>query len=230
LFQIALESKTYIMLHNINISIHVLAGILAIITAIFAYATTKGGTKHKISGRIFLILIGIVIITAFAGVLVFRDRPFLTIVTFLSFYTSYSGYRVLKTKENGFQFIDFMVMLLVILVAVSFVIKMQSSNIIWHASVVYYLLFYLFLIVGFDMLRYFIPNLIRNPRFWVYDHIYKITGSFTALISAGAGAMLEEWQPYNQIIPALFSTIWLIVCLVYFSKYAKAPNVKLSAK
>lgn len=128
---------------------------------------------------------------------------------------------MLKTKAEGFQLVDFAVMLLVLGMATSFVMRISASNEVWHTSVVYYLLAYVFAIVGFDMTRYFFPHLIRHPRFWVYDHIYKMTASFGALISAGAGTVLGAWQPYNQIIPAVFSTIWLGGCLIYFSKYAR---------
>ncbi len=212
------------MLHEFNILVHISTGILAIFVALFAYATNKGSSKHKIAGRIFLFLMAAVIITAFNGVLIFRDRPFLTVVTFLSFYTSYSGYRVLKTKEKGFQLIDFIIMCFVLVVAIMFVRKIQSANILWHGSVVYYLLFYLFLIVTFDLLRYLKPKIITHPKFWVYDHIYRMTASFSALISAGAGTVFSKWEPYNQIVPAVLTTLWLVGCLFYFSKYARVDG------
>lgn len=210
------------MLQSINISIHILFGIIAIFIGLAPYLTEKGGRYHRLSGRLFLGLMAIVIITALNGVIFFRDRPFLTIVTLLSFYTSYSGYRVLKTKEKGFTQPDFMVMLLVIGMALYFVAHFKTANILWHASVVYYLLGYVFVIVGFDLIRYFFPNLIRVKNFWLYDHIYKMTASFSALISAGAGTVLVAYEPYNQILPAIFSTIWLVFCLLYFPRRMKA--------
>ena len=211
-------------MHELNILVHVIAGILGIFVAGFAYATQKGGSKHKLAGRIFLLLMAVVIITAFNGVLFFRDRPFLTIVTFQSLYTTYSGFRVLKTKEKGFALVDFIVMCLVLVVTISFIWRIQSANILWHNSILYSILSYLLMIIAFDMLRFFRPQLIKNPRFWVYDHIFKMTGSFSALISAGAGTVMAKWEPYNQIIPAIFTTIWLIGCLIYFSKYAKSKQ------
>lgn len=75
------------------------------------------------------------------------------------------------------------------------------------------------------MLRYFRPKLINNPRFWIYDHIYKMIASFSALIAAGAGTVLTKWEPYNQIVPAAFTTLWLIACLFYFSKYARVDKI-----
>lgn len=206
------------MLQHINIFIHILFGTIAIFIGLAPYFTEKGGRYHRLFGRIFLVLMAIVIITALNGVIFFRDRPFLTIVTLLSFYTSYSGYRVLKTKEAGFMRQDFMVMLLVIGMALYFVAHFQTANILWHASVVYYLLSYVFILVGFDIIRYFFPSFIQVKRFWVYEHIYKMTGSFTALVSAGAGTVLTAYEPYNQIIPAVFSSIWLVFCLLYFPK------------
>ena len=206
------------MAHSINIILHVLTGTIAIVIGILAYTSQKGGKRHKRYGRTFLWFMTIVILTAMNGVLFFRDRPFLTVVTFLAFYTSYSGYRVLKTKETGFQLIDFLVMLVVFIVAISFVVRMESANILWNAKVVYYLLGYVLLIVSFDMVRFFFPQLIKSPKFWIYDHIYKMTGSFTALISAGVGTVFANYEPLNQIMPAIFGTVWLVFCLVYFPR------------
>lgn len=212
------------MLQSINIFTHVLVGTIAIFIGLAPYFTKKGGRYHILSGRLFLGLMAIVIITALNGVLFFRDRPFLTIVTLLSFYTSYSGYRVLKTKEKGFTRQDFMVMLLVIGMALYFVVHFQTANILWHISVVYYLLGYVFAIVGFDMIRYFFPNLVQIKKFWLYEHIYKMTGSFSALISAGAGTVFSAYEPYNQIVPAIFSTFLLVFCLLYFPRRMKTKS------
>jgi len=206
------------MLHNINIIVHITAGIIAILIGIIPYISQKGGKKHRQYGYIFLGLMAIVIITALNGVVFFRDRPFLTVVTFQSFYFSYSGFRVIKTKEKGAELADFLVMLLVAIVGVSFLWKVKDANVLWNKAVVYYLLGYLFLIITFDLLRYFLPNLIKSKRFWLYEHIYKMTGAFTALFSAGMGTVLSNWQPYNQIIPAVFGTFWLVFCLIYFPR------------
>ena len=206
------------MLHDLNILIHVLFGTLAFFIGLAPYFTKKGGKYHVLYGRLFLGLIAIVILTALNGVLFFRDRPFLTIVTLLSLYTSYSGYRVLKTKEKGFALQDFAMMMLVMGMSIYFVIHFQTANIVWDAAVVYYLLGYVFLLVGFDIIRYFFPSLIRIKRFWLYEHIYKMTGAFSALLSAGAGTVLTGYEPYNQIIPASISTIWLVFCLLYYPR------------
>ena len=206
------------MLQSINISIHILFGIIAIFIGLAPYFTKKGGRYHRLFGRLFIVLITVVIITAFNGVFFFRDRPFLTIVTLLSSYTTYSGYRVLITKEKGFTKQDFAFMLLVLGIAIYFLTHFQTTNVFWHQSVVYYLMGYFFLLVIFDIIRYFFPSIIQIKQFWLYEHIYKMTGSFSALISAGAGTVLVAYEPYNQIIPATLTTLWLIFCLIYFPR------------
>jgi len=214
------------MIHHANIIIHVLAGIIAMLIGVGAYASAKGGNTHKRFGRWFLYLMAVVIVTALNGVIFFRDRPFLTVVTFLSFYMAYSGFRVLKTKDKGFARVDFLVMIVVLVILGLFVNNFRSANILWNPFVVYYLSAYLGLVLLFDISRFLKPNLIRNPRFWLYDHIWKMTGAFSALISAGAGTVFSEYEPLNQIVPAVVTSIWLIFCLVYFPK--KMKQVQLS--
>ena len=207
------------MLHSINIFVHILAGMIAIIFGIRAYAAPLGSEKHRKAGRYFLGFMAIVLLTAISGVLFFIEQPFLTVVTFQSFYTSYSGYRVLKTKERGFQTIDFLVMLFVAAVGLSFLLRMHALEYFWNKNIVYYLLIYLFMIVGFDIIRFLQPNLIKVKGFWLYEHIYKMTSAFTALVSAGFGSVFLSWEPYNQIVPAILGSWWLIFCLIYFPRF-----------
>lgn len=212
------------MLHQANIIIHVLAGILAMLIAIVPYASQKGGATHNRYGRIFLYLMAVVIITALNGVIFFRDRPFLTVVTMQSFYLAYSGYRVLKTKTTGFTTMDFSVMVIVLFSLLLFLWDFRNANILWSPVIVYYLCGYLILILAFDILRYFVPGLIKYKRFWIYEHIWKISGAFGALVSAGAGTVFAQYEPWNQIVPAAFTTWWLIFCLFYFPR--KVPSKK----
>lgn len=212
------------MLHNLNILIHVMAGILGIVVGIMAYASPKGGRQHAQWGKIFLYLMALVILTALIGTLFFVIQPFLTVVTFQSFYYSYFGYRVLQTKDRRFSRFDFMVMLLVFTIIGAFLSKLYLDNsiIVWNRSVVSYMLLYIGTIVCFDMLRYLFPRHLKMPKgFWLYDHVFKMTSAFVALVSAGVGSVLVAWEPFNQIIPAALGTQWLIFCLIYYPRALK---------
>lgn len=212
------------MLHSLNIFIHVLAGTLGILVGVLAYTSQKGGAKHALWGRIFLLLMGLVVLTALNGLLFFVIQPFLAVVTFKSFYYSYSGYRVLQTKDKRFSPVDFLVMVLVLLVIGGFLAKLYLDNsiVVWNRSLVYYMLCYIGTIVSFDMLRYLFPKLLKMRQgFWLYEHVFKMTSAFVALVSAGMGSVLVAWEPFNQIIPAILGTHWLIFCLIYYPRALK---------
>lgn len=191
---------------------------------IIAYASVKGGANHRKYGRWFLGFISVTILTAALGVLIFRDRPFLTVVTVQAAYMAFSGFRALKRKNGPFEWIDVLVLAGITLLVGNFFYKLQSANIVWGQEVVWYLLFYLCFILAFDWLRVFWPRLVKQPRFWLYDHIFRMTGAFTALISAGLGTVLVGWGPWTQIGPAIVATWWIIFCLVWFPRRYKSAT------
>jgi len=218
------QPKQLFVLHHINISIHVLSGLVAIIMGIIAYASVKGGATHRKFGRWFLGFISITIITAALGVLVFRDRPFLTVVTVQAAYMAFTGFRVLKRKNSPFEWIDILALVAVILLVGNFFFKLQSANVVWSQQIVWYILSYLCLILAFDLLRVFFPSLVKHPNFWLYDHIFRMTGAFTALVSAGMGTVMSGYGIWTQIGPAIVATWWIIFCLIWFPRRYKATS------
>lgn len=206
------------MVHEINIAIHVIAGSLGLGIGLIPFVSKKGGQKHKLFGKIFLALISISIITAFNGVLFFRDRPFLTVITLLSLYQSISGYRAIKYKEKGPDWIDLVLVLTMAAFCFAFIYKMQNSNIVWPMAIIHYTLGYLALFLTYDLFRIF--KIIKSKKLWLIEHIIKMTGSFSALFTAAAGTVLVFWEPYNQIISASLATVLLIIVVVmYFQKW-----------
>lgn len=189
--------------------------------AIIAYVSVKGGTTHRKYGRWFLGFIGVTITTAALGVLLFRDRPFLTVVTLQAAYMAYTGFRVLKRKNATYHIVDLLVLAGTVLMVGNFFFKLRSANIVWNQRIVEYILFYLCLILGFDLLRFFWPGIVKQPKFWLYDHIFRMTGAFTALVSAGIGTVMSGWEPWNQIVPAIMATLWGIFSLIWFPRQAK---------
>src|ERR1700712_4537222 len=96
-------------LHATNIIIHVVAGSIALLLGIIALTTNKGGKTHRKSGNIFLLLMILVIMTGLTGVFVFGRNTFLLVITILSGYFGFSGYRVLQTKSNKPVLLDILV-------------------------------------------------------------------------------------------------------------------------
>ena len=210
------------MLHQINIFAHVIAGSLALIIGLVPFFTKKGGDIHIKYGRYFLYLMAATIFTATLGVLFFRSRPFLTIVTLESAYMTFAGYRVLKNKTKRPKSIDLFATLFLVSMAGRFLFLVGSKGAVWHQSVVIYLLGFLFTVGAYDLLRHVRPQL---AKYWLLEHIFKMTSAYIALFSAFAGTVLAAWQPYSQIIPSIMGTIWIVSMIWYYSGRRTATGV-----
>jgi hypothetical protein len=80
--------------------LHIIAGFLALVTGFVASITAKGKTRHRQSGRWYFWGMTVVFITATViGVL--RERWFLFMVGFFSYYLVVRGYRILYLKKLG---------------------------------------------------------------------------------------------------------------------------------
>jgi uncharacterized membrane protein len=203
------------MLHHLNIFLHVLAGSLALIVGLIPFFSKKGNSTHQKYGRYFLYLMAVTIATAVIGVLFFRSRPFLTIVTLQSAYMSFAGYRVLKTKNDGPAWPDLIATLILVGMAGRFLFLIGTQAALWHQSVVLYLIGFLFTVAIYDLLRFVIPRL---ARYWLLEHLFKMTSAYIALFSAFAGTVLAAWQPYSQIIPSIIGSLWIITAVWYYAR------------
>ena len=88
-------------LHHLNILMHVVFGTLALLVGRGPLLSAKGGTRHTRFDRWFLGLAAGTLATAVLGLVVFRFRPFLTVIVLLSMYQAYAGYRVLHNRRRG---------------------------------------------------------------------------------------------------------------------------------
>lgn len=208
------------ILHKSNIIIHVLTGTIALLLGLIALLSIKGGKIHIKSGRLFLMFIIIVILTGLIGVFVFGRNTFLLVITVLSGYVSFSGYRILKLKSNRPKKLDIMLALITLAVLTYFLYHLKSIGMIWSPIVIYSTVGALIFIIIYDFLRYLIPNEpYKKHRIWVYEHIYKMTSAFSALLSAFAGTVLEQYQPHSQYLPSVLGLLIVIGFMIYVSKY-----------
>ncbi len=203
------------ILHKSNILIHVIAGTSALILAIVAIISHKRKVFHKKVGKVFLRFMSIVILTGLLGVFIFGRNSFLLVITVLSGYFGFSGYRVLQTKSNEPKVLDIIVALLSISTVFYFLYYFKTIGMIWKPVVIYSTVGTTIAIISYDFLRYFIPKS-KYQKLWFYEHIYKMIGAFTALLSAFSGTVLYAYQPYSQILPSVFGTLLQIGFIVYY--------------
>jgi len=217
-----MESLTVI--HKINIAVHIAAGSSALIVGLMALIVSKGKKLHRLTGRLFLMLMSIVILTGLIGVLVFGRNTFLLVITVLSGYLAFSGYRVIKAKSNVPKVIDIGICLLSLISVSYFLYYFKSIGMIWSPVIIYSTVGYLFLMIAYDCGRYFIPTK-TYATLWIYEHILKMVSAFSGLLSAFSGTVFPQYQPYSQFIPSILGTLTAIYFMIHVSNRKKYVEV-----
>lgn len=217
------------MLHHTNILIHITAGSIALLLGLAALVSYKGGKFHRKSGDLFLGCLAVVILTGLIGVFVFRRNTFLLVITVLSGYFGFSGYRALKMKSGRPGVLDNMVAVASLACVGYFLYYFRSIGMIWSPVIIYSTVGTLVVVIVYDFARYILP---RYGQIWLYEHIFKMIGAFTALLSAFSGTVFYRYQPYSQFLPSVFGTVLQIGFIVYYAtvrgkKKARAVSASL---
>ncbi|MFK7925093.1 MAG: hypothetical protein AB8H47_24265 [Bacteroidia bacterium] len=215
--------------HNANIFVHVSTGSIALLLGAIALLSTKAGRRHKLSGRLFSWLISVVILTGLIGVFVFGRNTFLLVVTVLSGYVAFSGNRILKSKSNVPKGFDIAVSIISLFVLIYILYYFKSIGMIWSPIVIYSIVGALIFVLIYDSLRYLIPlKIYKKHNIWLYEHIYKMTSAFSALLAAFVGTVLDQYQPHSQYLPSVFGILIIIGFMIYVAKKGlkKMPKVQ----
>ena len=215
-----LNSFSMTPLHLTNIIVHVTAGSLGLLLGAAALLTRKGGARHRKVGRLFLMVLSVVILTGLIGVFVFGRNTFLLVITMLSAYLGFSGFRIIRSKSNQPRTLDMLVAILTLITVVYFLYYFRSIGMIWSPVIIYSTVGYLSLIIAYDFLRYLIPRE-RYGGLWLYEHILKMVSAFSGILSAFVGTVLPQYQPYSQFLPSTFGTLIAIGFMVYCYRKSK---------
>lgn len=197
------------MIHQINILIHVFAGTLALIAGIVALLLYKGSIRHIQWGRYFLYILSVVVLSGFLGWLFFRSNSFLLMLTILSGYVGYAGWRTIRLKENRGSIIDMVIALTALTLGLMFLMSLDKADDSWNPVVIHSTLSALVLVTVYDILKFlWLHPFIK--RWWLYEHIYKMTSAFSAIFSAFIGTVLPDHKPWSQIGPSSLCVLLII--------------------
>ena len=199
-------------LHWLNLGFHIAFGTAALIIGLVAIIASKGGRLHRRAGRLFIYAYLVVVSTAVIGLLVFEFRSFLAVVTLLSIYDVFSGYRALQLRGRRPQTIDRAASLLGALTPWIFIAIMRRLHQPWSPVLTWSILGGLIAISGYDLLRNILP-LGWLKRVWIQEHLYKMMSAYIAITSAFAGTVFARYMPWAAILP---SAIGFAVILGFF--------------
>lgn len=202
----------YAPLHSLNVLVHAGFGALAIFLGLAQFLTSKGERAHRIFGRAYLGLFGIVLVTAVIGSIGFGFRAFLAALTLSASYWLISGLRVLKIREDGPRWFDNLAALVFISLAVVFAVYMRGHP-EQSTMAAYIALANVGSLCVYDLAR----NINARgwlKRSWLNEHIYKMIGSHAALISAAGGNLFLSLQPWSIFLPPTMSLLLIIFFIV----------------
>lgn len=85
--------------------IHIVAGSIALLTALAALVTAKGGTIHVRAGRVYAVGMTLIFLTAVPLAILGAD-VFLLLIAFFSFYLIFAGWRFARNRSRRPQLVD----------------------------------------------------------------------------------------------------------------------------
>ncbi len=143
-----------------------------------------------------------VIATAVIGLLVFNFRSFLTVVTILSLYDVFAGWRALQLRGKRPRALDLIVSVIGFIAPWVFLYLMKRLHQPWAPALTWSILGGLILVSGYDLCRAFLPAAWLR-RTWVQEHLVKMMGGYIAITSAFAGTVFPRYMPWAAIIPSV---------------------------
>ncbi len=223
------------------LTVHVTAGMVSFVLAPVALATAKGGKQHKRWGMVYLWSMGVVSCTALPMAL-FRPVLFLALVSVISAYLAFSGYRVLRLKNlasgGSARPIDWAAACIAFLSSASLVIiGLLHPAAVQHMQTVAIVLGAL----GMRGTAADIYLFVRKPKekmFWWYSHLAKFIGSYIAAWTAFSTATLSHIFRHAGIIlwlwPAALGIPAIILTTAYYkrkfaSRQVAAPSRNLAS-
>ncbi len=216
---------------RILLGVHISAGMLSFVLAPVALATAKGGKQHKRWGMVYFWSMGVVAATALPMAL-YRPVLFLALVSVLSFYLTFSGYRVLKLKNlsrgGSAKVIDWLAAIL------GFLVCAFLAGLGWlHPQAVQGMgtVAILLGILGMRTTAADLQHFIWKPTekmFWWYTHLGKFIASYIAAWTAFSTATLSHIFQHAGIMLWLWPAavgIPAIVLTTFYYKRKFAPKL-----
>ena len=90
---------------TILLTIHIAAGSIALLTAVVAIITAKGGRYHVLAGRVYAIAMTVIFLTALP-LAILGASVFLLLIAVFSFYLVFAGWRFARNRRGLPQPLD----------------------------------------------------------------------------------------------------------------------------
>lgn len=223
---------------NALLAAHIAAGLSCFVLAPLVLAVTKGGPRHRRWGKVYFWSMGVLAGTALP-IALFRPVLFLALIAVLSFYLTFSGYRVLRLKglANGesAKAVDWIAAILAF-TACACLAGFALFRPAWvqHMGIAAIVLGALGMRgAAADMYRF-----VRKPTqkmFWLFVHFEKFIASYVAVWAAFSAVTLSQVFPHGGYLillwPVMVGVPAIVGTVVYYRhKYPGVAPARISAQ
>ena len=202
--------------HALNVWSHIGTGALALLIGLVPLFSRKGGPLHRWSGRTTVGLGAVVLTSAVIADILFDPPAPLVAATLSAGYQYLSGLRTLALQRAGPGMPDIALALTGLGLVAVLGLHMGSGNASWPPAIGYATIGFITTIILYDLSRHlWIETWRRHVR--LLDHGVKMIGFYFAMLSAGSGNLLEQFQPVSQVLPSAIGMVAMIGFVVWYS-------------
>lgn len=200
------------------LAVHITTGLGTVLIGAAPILTRKGSRLHRQTGRVFAVLMAILLVCAWA-MTALKMNSYLLALSASATLTLFSGLRVLGRKRPDLQrtdratALDWVVTLALAsvgLIILALVLTGRSSG---PPVLSIALVYAAFSMGGWDAWRFLRPtDWPFSPELWRYEHLWKMLGAYSAVLSAFSGNFLRFLPPpWSALWPTLlFQTLTVI--------------------
>jgi len=209
------QRSTGLDLHSVNIVTHVGAGASALGIGLFALFSRKGGWLHRRAGWVTASLGGVALATAVLAALLFHPPAPLVAATLSASYQYLSGLRSARLRGGGLGWPDVALAMIGLALVALLIHFMSTGTRSWSPAIGYSTMGFITLVALYDLSR---PAWLHTWRTHVrpLDHGVKMIGFYFAMMSAGAGNLLAQWQPVSQVLPSMLGLVTMVGFIIYY--------------
>ena len=197
--------------------VHVLAGMLSLISGLIVFISRKGDKLHVLLGWLYSFFMFIVFVSG-TYVSVLKDNLFLLLIGFFSFYMVHSGIQVNRFRESGRVgvldriFVVFYALIFLFIISISFLVSLKNN---WTPAIILAVFGGLGASMSFTDIKIYFLKKEFSQKALIKDHIGKMCGSYIAAFTAFA---VNNIHFIPSIIIWLAPTLFGTLLIIKFSK------------
>ncbi|WP_367605735.1 hypothetical protein [Legionella sp. W05-934-2] len=209
------------MIFNILLAIHIVFGLIAIVASLIALSSKKGASLHRRVGKLFMIAMLGIFITALPMSLM-TNNWFLLCVALFSFYISLSGWRYAIRRYLPAQLWEKVISIIMILVSIT---MLSASIVSWQQGGYKPIVFAVF---GLICLRFSISDMLlyRKMKYPKFERLVRhVGGMIGGTIAVFTAVLVTNFTYQPAWVLWIAPTVILLPLIIYWTIRIRAGKL-----